>query len=650
MRVELRSTGRRRDDDAGCIERSALAKNTALVDRFARWRSISTATRFQRRTLLGSARPEPNRRPWRNAVHERLSLMDTILDREIQAAIGPKALWDDLCAQIRDFNPDYVVLVARKMPRLVDAIRLDLGRSAICISDHAVPFVRSQLANSRVAIVDDLWNVGTTMLHVKGRVQRAEPRAVKMFALGAKDAASALAAGVCMAEVTSMGEARYEHFVSMVPNILRSVPKPYDADFPIARYALRAPFGTWEQCWAWLQLEFGAAAHASVDETLSQHPHARATVNLRSAYGWVLKVRLYFDFASGCCNVVPMALAPSLPLEDVYPEGSQAKAVFAAASSTLGPLEKLSPKEDRRDALGRLGAFCDSLVFLDDAVGVLSGLLDRDSEEPFSIKDFAMQFGPTAAQRVRDTFAAGATPVSAEGKERFLKARTKPEQQQVAREPKVIDAAVQKAKEGWPVELVFDALFKGLSKAVGAEKPSDYSLGDPLPGSEVYKRLRIGFTYTELVDFLRVHVRPALVGGMPEAMTSALIDTFVDLGAVVPTITYSDDECLRVYRKGEASPRWDTDLSRLALALSQLKGQEISRTRVSKVAAILALSSAGNNSGLRVSAAERGTVAVMGLSVVEPAVEITTYLLRTGLWGKLVGNDRKKKLVEHASK
>ena len=393
---------------------------------------------------------------------------------------------------------------------------------------------------------------------------------------------------------------------------------------------MRAPFRTWEQCWAWLQVEFGAAAHATVDEALTEH-HARATVNLRNKHGWVLKVRLYFDFSSGCCNVVPMALAPSIPLKDVYPEGSLAQTV-AVASSTLGSLEELSPEEDRRDALGRLGAFCDSLAFLDDAVVVLSGLLNRDSQEPFSIKDFAMQFGPTAARRVRDAFSHEATLVSAEEKERFLLARTKPEQQDFVCDPKVTGDAAGKARDGWPVELVFDSLFKGLSKAVGAEKPSEYSLGDPLPVSQTYQRLRVGFTYAELVDFLRVHVRPGLVGSTPEAMTSALIDTFVDLGAIVPTITYSG-ECLRIYRKGEASPRWDTDLSRLALALKQLKGQEISRTRVSKVAAILAFSSAGNNSGLRVSAAERGTVAIMGKSVVERSdIEITAYLTRTGLW------------------
>lgn len=573
--------------------------------------------------------------------------MDTVLERDSnKTAIGPMALWAALCSQIRDFNPDYVVLVARKMPRLFDAVQLDLGRSAICISDQAVPFVRSELANARVAIVDDLWNAGSTMLHVKERVECAKPRAVKLFALGAKDAASALTQDVCMAEVTSLGEARYEHFVSMVPNILRNISKPYDADFPIARYALRTPFSTWQQCWAWLQLEFGAAAHTSVGETQTQHSHARATVNLRNDHGWVLKVRLYFDFVSGCCNVVPMALAPSLPLEDVYPDGSLAKATFGAALFTLGVLDELSP-EDNRDALGRLGTFCDSLVFLDDVDAVLSGLLDRDSEEPFLVKDFAMQFGPVAAQRVQDAFAHEAISVSAEDKERFLMARRRPEQQPLVRDLNVTGEAVNKARNNWPFELVFDSLFKGLAKATGAEKPDEYSLGEPFPSAEQvrahpYLRLRIGFTYAELVEFLRAHLRPGQECRTPEAITSALIDTFVDLGAIVPTITFSGDPCLRVYRKGEASPRWDTDLSRMALALKQLKGQEISRTRVSKVAAILAFSSAGDSSGLRMAAAERGTVAVMGKCVVERSdIEVTTYLMRTGLWKKLVGDDSK---------
>ena len=566
--------------------------------------------------------------------------MDTLLEHDTKAAVVPMASWDELCTKVRSFNPDYVVLVARKMPRLFDAIPMDLGSAAVCVSDQAVPFVHAQLANARVAIVDDLWNVGSTMLHAKARVELAKPRAVGMFALGAKNAISAVEKGVSLAEQSSMSEACYEHFVSTVPNLLRLVPKPYDADFPIARCALQAPFRTWEQCWAWLQLTFGVAAHTTIDDGQRQKSLARATVNLRNDHGWALKARLYFDFASGTCNVVPMALAPSLPLEDVYPEESLAKATFIAASSALGDLAAM-PDEDRREALGRLNAFCDSLVFLHYAVGALAGLVRSDSNEPFSIEDFAMQFGPAAAAHMRKVDVGEAASLSPKSQEAFLLARKKPVPQALVENPKVVSAAAQKAQDGWPVELVFDALFQCLAKATGADDPSQYSLEQPYTSAEIqgwpYLRLRIGFTYSELIEFLRLNLRPQPGSLAPEAIASTLIDWFVDLGAIVPTITFRGDPCLRVYRKGESNPRWDTDLSRLVLALKELRGNSISRTRVSKVAAILAMSSAGDTSGIRVAPAERGTVAVMGKSVVERSdIEVTAYLRNAGLWDKLV--------------
>ncbi len=593
--------------------------------------------------MLGSSVREPNRRflSQSSTTHSQ-AIVDTVLERDTKAAIVPMALWDELCSNIRSFNPDYVVLVARKMPRLFDAIPLDLGSSAVCISDQAVPFVRAQLENARVAIVDDLWNVGSTMLHAKARVELAKPRAVGMFALGAKDAVAAVEKGVSLAEPASMSEARYEHFVSTVPNLLRLVPKPYDADFPIARCALQAPFRTWEQCWAWLQLTFGSAAHTTIDDGQRQKSLARATVNLRNDHGWALKARLYFDFTSGTCNVVPMALAPSLPLEDVYPEGSLAKQAFKVASVALGDLAAM-PDEDRREAFGRLGAFCDSLVFLEDAVQALAGLVRRDSIEPFSIKDFAMQFGPAAAVQMRKVDAGKAAPLSPEAQESFLLARKRPEPQALIESSKVVCTASQRAQEGWPAELVFDALFQGLAKASGADDPSQYSLERPYTSAEIqerpYLRLRIGFTYGELIEFLRTNLRTQRGSHAPEAVTSALIDWFVDLGAIVPTITFRGDPCLRVYRKGESNPRWDTDLSRLVLALKELRGSSVSRTRVSKVAAILAMSSVGDTSGIRVAPAERGTVAVMGKSVVERSdIEVTAYLRNAGLWDKLVSD------------
>jgi hypothetical protein len=571
--------------------------------------------------------------------------VDHVLERESKAAIGPMALWDELCSQIRVFNPDYVVLVARKMPRLFDAIEFNLGAAAICISDQAIPFVQKELKGARVAIVDDLWNVGTTMRHAEARVRRAGPSAVRMFALGAKDAANATANGVRLAEPATMTEERYEHLVSSVPNLLRLVPKPFDADFPIAHCAIRAPYTSWVQCWAWLRGAFGSAVHTTLAEEQREYPLARATVNLSSDDGWVVKVRLYFDFASGSCNLVPMALAPSQPLRDVYPDRSLAKKVFAAASLALGNAQPLL-EEDRREAFGRLGAFCDSLVFLGESVRALSGLVERDSLEPFSIEDFGMQFGPAAA---RELGLVAFEDVQDPGREKrvdFLRSRQIPSRQPLLEEKLVVEAAARKAEEGWPAELVFDALFQSLATASGADDPTTYALQWPYSVDEIraepYLRLRIGFTYAELTEFLRAHLRTNRTSSTPEAVASALIDLFVDLGAIVPTITLKGEPCLRVYRKGESNPRWDTDLARLALALHELRSgnEQPSRTRVTKIAAIIAMSSAGKDTGFRAAAAERGTVAMMGKSVVERSdIEITAYMRNLGLWDKLVADD-----------
>lgn len=566
--------------------------------------------------------------------------MHKLLEREGAAGIGQGMLWRELGQQIRSFNPDFVVLVARKMPRIFDVIELNLGASAICISDQAIPFVQTKLKDARVAIVDDLWNVGTTMLNAADRVRRAGCRTVRMFALGAKDASKAATAGVRLVETASMTEDRYEDVVRSVPNMLRLLPKPYDADFPIVRCTIRAPYKSWPQCWAWLRSTFGVAVHTTIDEDQEKHELARATVNFQCARGWVSKARLYFDLDSGYCNLVPMALAPSLALADVYPSRSLAKLVYSSATSALDTSTPLC-EEDRREALGRLGAFCDSLMILDQVTESLSGLIEKLSFEPFAFEDFAMQFGPVAARAVRSCDLGRHEVVSVEEYAAFFETRQTPAAQPLLSDRKVVDVAVQRAEEGWPAELVFDSLFQSLATAVGAEDPDSYLLDWPYQVEEVrakpYRRLRIGLTYAELIEFLRAHLKTGSKSSTPEALTSALIDLFVDLGAVVPTITLKGDPCVRVYRKGESNPRWDAGLARLSLAVRtlRLQGENPSRTRVTKIAAILAMSAAGSDPGFRVAAAERGTVATMGKSVAERNdIEITAYMRNLGLWDK----------------
>ena len=77
-------------------------------------------------------------------------------------------VWLALVDQVRSWRPDVVVLVARKMPRLAQALELDFG--APTLTDLAVPFADGAFAGARVAVVDDVVNVGSTFAAARASV------------------------------------------------------------------------------------------------------------------------------------------------------------------------------------------------------------------------------------------------------------------------------------------------------------------------------------------------------------------------------------------------------------------------------------------------------------------------------------------------
>ncbi len=177
---------------------------------------------------------------------DRVHMLTSIRTTKIEPAEGAKILphagaWATLADKVREFDPDVVVLVARKMPRLMEALHLDLGSNAICVSDKAIPFVQKDLRNARVAIVDDVWNVGTTMLHARDKVLAAGPSTIRLFALSAKDMNEARRQGVNLILGGSLPEDQYKTLVGSVPRVLKLMAKPYDVDFPIIQTLLSAP-------------------------------------------------------------------------------------------------------------------------------------------------------------------------------------------------------------------------------------------------------------------------------------------------------------------------------------------------------------------------------------------------------------------------
>ena len=476
------------------------------------------------------------------------------------------ARWAQLCDDVRAFDADVVVLVARKMPRLFDALELDLGERAICVSDQALPFMQRELNGAKVAVVDDVWNVGTTMKNARRLVSTLGARMVRLFALGAKDAVEAGAEGVHLVSSSSLQDSDYRQLVESAPMFLRAVSKPYDGDFPTLACNIRVPYLDWADCCAWFRSQPHLVVRRTSDDLLLAEGRVRATVSALHKYGWTIKIRLYFDFNCGACTVVPMALAPYLPLSNDYPEESLSGQVFDLLKSTLDANGSLS-SHDKRDAFARANTFCDSLMYVTDATQALSGLLQFDTASRFSMADFSMQFGPSAAQgfarlaadmKSRSTDTQLLTWLSKKRSVHYSSGNKLTDNLTVAKQ------ALEQRERFQPAEVVLDALVQGLATAVSAEvaSPDKYLVTGPYTEEEIaanpYLRLRIGFTYNELVAFFS----PPLLSDQPDDQAvvafdvGVLLDLFIDSGAIVPTIALAGDPCTRIYRKGESNPKW----------------------------------------------------------------------------------------------
>jgi len=401
----------------------------------------------------------------------------------------------------------------------------------------------------------------------------------------------------------------------------------------------------WHTCWQWLSDKFGDFVHSTVDDAQLKAGVARASINLPRVGGWTLKARLYFDFKTGSCNFVPMALAPSLSLANDYPKGSFSRALFDAVSNTLekqqSPAQDLDP--ENKDGVARVNTFCDSVLISDAFLELCSGLLQKQSLEPFSVSDFGIQFGPAARKRCEEIAKCDFRQITyAELETHFgSEIRSTPAPSFLVEEPAIAHRCREFLSQGLS-RFGLDALIQDLARAVGADDPDAYSLSRPYSADEIksdpYLRLRLGFTYEEIVQLFRKHYSDVWhPSRLPELIVSDLLDTFIDHGAIVPTFTLHPDKCTRVYRKGEANPRWDDELTRLLFTLKKMPEVERTevleggRTRIAKINAILALSGA-YDTALTTGALERGNVGMLLNSVVErEGTELTGLMRRFGL-------------------
>ena len=541
---------------------------------------------------------------------------------ESAAAGVATAPWDRLSEKVRDFNPSVVVLVARKAPRIREALQLDFGASPLIISDLAIPFVGGYLRGARVAIVDDVVNVGSTIQNALHALAARGASECKAFALGHSAYSDALQGlDVYYDSEESLDSDELRSLAWQTPETLQQLARPYDLDFPIIECVFRPPLSSFGELYAALGERFpDGRVYDLTTRAGERRGIRRFAIDSVQLPGLHRKVRVYVDEERDLCRLVPIQVARTLATESPDLRYLWPQRVWEAV---------VDPTDDKQaqTALARLRLFVDSLDYGLGFLADCEDLITPTSELAFDIDDAELIFGPRARraaaphrffvrreQRADD----GETSHSDSLSPFFRRA-----------EQAGLISGLQSENSGDDPQSAFMRIFQRVASLVGASDPSRYQLCWPYSREEViadpYLRLCLGPTFFDLVEMV-LRACPDLGSAeVARREVTRLLDRFVDNGGVVPTTAIYEGDVYRVYREGEAGLR-DPISDRTLYAWEQY-GKPLSLTRVTKLLTFLNFSD--NEPGAQIRPDDRGNTFNYRGSVLDDNTEVSRYLLRT---------------------
>jgi hypothetical protein len=535
------------------------------------------------------------------------------------------APWERLAAEVRDFDPGVVVLVARKAPRIRDALQLDFGASPLIVSDLAIPFIAPFLDGARVAVVDDVVNVGSTIRHAISQLEERGVRECRAFALARSGYADLLdGLDIHYDTTTPLGEEGLRALAWQTPETLQQLARPYDLDFPVIECGFEAPLHDFTDLFAAMCKRFADGRVYDLTTRAGRHRGIRRfAVDSVQAQGMHRKVRFYVDGPHGVCRLVPIQVASSLSTDPPASDHTWPLRIWEAV--TNGEAERLPAV-----ALARLRLFVDSLAYGLGFLAECRDLIGIDPELPFDVADAELILGP----RVRR--AATRSPLDSPPASQAAVAVDSGGESQASpflehAEQHGIVECLRRGNVGEDPLTPFMEIFELVAARVGASHADDYSLDWPYNPAEVkvdpYLRLRIGPTFFDLVELI-LRACPRLGShGAARRVVTRLLDRFVDSGGVVPTTAEYEGRVYRIYRKGEAGLR-DPVSNRTLYAMEQY-GDPLSLTRLTKLLTILNFSDF-NEPMTEVRPDDRGNTLCYRGSVLDESTEVGRYLLRTG--------------------
>ena len=144
--------------------------------------------------------------------------------------------WKKLSSKIDEFNPDVIVLIADKMPRVYQALNLidsNFFKAELVVSSFALDYLPNKdLDDKKIAIVDGCLNVGTTFKNTEAKINHLFSNTETKF-FAAYQSENTHIVDVLLADDGLLTIEKYEGISNCLASSIISLPRPIEIDFPI---------------------------------------------------------------------------------------------------------------------------------------------------------------------------------------------------------------------------------------------------------------------------------------------------------------------------------------------------------------------------------------------------------------------------------
>lgn len=430
--------------------------------------------------------------------------------------------WERLAGVVKDFQPDYVVLLARKMTRLWQDMRRRDGKKFLkgcpTLSHYALDYVES-LKGQRVAIIDDALNVGTTMKHVCEKLVRlgVKENEIGCFALFAKEGfhpenVGRFAPFLNIIETDYVDEAEYHSRSARLNHSLLQSGMPLELEFPVYELHLENSQDFFKKS---IQREEKERCNWVTEIDADLAGFDRLSLMRSDTQGNSIKFRFYFDKHHDRLLCVPM----------VFPTANSPRFSGKAELFAYGQKEM----ESYLPMLKKHGV--KSWILMDEDAQLLFG---RNFDQSLLEKDLCRK--REISRELPDMW--------------FL---------DVLKKCPSFMEETQDLPRLKSLRRAFVRLFTTLGHVLGEHDPEklDIALRENFPpeirqkvDKDGYCRLCLGLTFSEIATILKLCWKGSIE--KYHSTLSRLLDEHIDQGFVVPTL---DIAGRRVFRKGEAVPQ-----------------------------------------------------------------------------------------------